>query len=115
MQGIISPVMRFTILSAAAIAAREEDPDDINANHVPSYYPTRQIKAFHPRSTGQLFYRNQLMAAIGRAFHLGYGDASGGDNDDNGDAGKDDGGDDVAPPGEPDPSLGKLPAGGDIN
>lgn len=35
-----------------------------SSQDVPAYYPTRQIKTFHPRSPGMVAYRDAVLVAI---------------------------------------------------
>ncbi|PVH73247.1 hypothetical protein DL98DRAFT_563279 [Cadophora sp. DSE1049] len=37
---------------------------DVNAQEIPGYVPTRQIKTFHPRSPGMVAYRDAVLSVI---------------------------------------------------
>jgi hypothetical protein len=37
---------------------------DVNSQHMKDWYPTRQIKTFHPRSPGMGLYRDAILEKI---------------------------------------------------
>jgi hypothetical protein len=67
--GPSSSAGRSFLTTAAAAAVAHADlpppvPGNATVNHIAWYFPTRQIKTFHPRSVGMEAYRDAVIAAI---------------------------------------------------